>query len=137
MAFSLLLFGSLQVEARYHRLQFIAEYSNPQRALECLQRALKLADACTSSNPSDVRLFVDLLDQYLFFFEHNNPVISDAYIAGLISLIREHLQSVGASSNATAAWDAREQFQEIVRYIKRKKEDNLTKDRFSSIHVDF
>ena len=35
-------------------------YQNPQRALECLQRALKLADASTTASASCVYLFVDL-----------------------------------------------------------------------------
>lgn len=42
--------------------------------LECLQRALKIADACMSSSVH-VQLFVDILNEYLYFFEHKNPAV--------------------------------------------------------------
>jgi vacuolar protein sorting-associated protein 35 len=74
-------------------------YSNAQRALECLQRALKLADACTTSNPDHVQLFVDLLEHYLFFFEKKNPLIQHGYITGLVALIKEHLNNLSLASS--------------------------------------
>ena len=109
------------------------KYSNAQRALECLQRSLKLADACTSANPSHVKLFVDLLDHYVFFFEKKNPVISHAYITGLVSLIKEHLGNLGDSTGVS---EAKAQFVEVVRYIKRKKSEEATAELFGQIQVD-
>lgn len=94
------------------------KYSNPQRALECLQRCLKLADACTNSNPAHVTLFVDLLEHYVFFFEKGNPSVAHTYISGLIALIKEHLNSLVGSESLS---EAKEHFQEIIRYILRKK----------------
>jgi vacuolar protein sorting-associated protein 35 len=112
-------------------------YSNPQRALECLQRSLKLADACTSANPSNLGLFVDLLEHYVYFFEKKNPVIKSAYITGLIALIKEHvtnLSSFGGDSSAVS--DSKAQFLEVVRYIKQKKTEGTTAEMFASIRVD-
>lgn len=49
-------------------------YRDDKRVLECLQRALKIADACMSSSVH-VQLFVDILNEYLYFFEHKNPAV--------------------------------------------------------------
>lgn len=114
-------------------------YRNAQRALECLQRSLKLADACTSSNPEDIHLFVDLLDHYVHFFEKKCPLITHAYVSGLVALIKEHLGNAGESMgnvNPLILKDAREQYFEIVRFIKQKKEDPETAEHFSPVNVD-
>jgi vacuolar protein sorting-associated protein 35 len=113
-------------------------YRNAQRALECLQRALKLADACTSANPEDIYLFVDLLDHYVFFFEKKCPVISHAYITGLVALIREHVSNLGGSLGVAnpVIRDAREQYLDIVRSIKAKKEDPETAEQFAPVNTD-
>jgi vacuolar protein sorting-associated protein 35 len=102
--------------------------------LECLQRALKLADACTNANPADLRLFVSLLEDYLYFFEKNNPSITGKYITGLVALVQEHAGNrlVGDTS---AVGEARAHFLEIVRFIKRKKDNPETSDKFSNIDV--
>lgn len=113
-------------------------YSNPQRGLECLQRALKLADACTSSNPANVQLFVDLLEHYLFFFEKQHPSITGNYITGLVALIKEHTDNLanfgGVEANAVA--DAKAHFLEIVRHIKAMKEKTEFTERFAAIDVN-
>jgi vacuolar protein sorting-associated protein 35 len=105
-------------------------YSNPPRSLECLQRALKLADACTNTNPVHVQLFVDLLEHYLFFFEKKHPSISGNYITGLVALIKEHTDNLGHSVS-----DAKAHFVQIVAHIKSLKEKEDSKERFSSIDV--
>lgn len=112
-------------------------YSNAQRALECLQRSLKLADACTSANPSNVQLFVDLLEHYLFFFENKNPVITHNYITGLLALIKEHLSNLQSfQGDSGVVTEAKVQFLEVVRFIKQKKSENATAELFAPIQVD-
>jgi len=112
-------------------------YSNPQRALECLQRSLKLADSCTSSNPSNVQLFVDLLEHYLFFFENKNPVITHNYITGLLALIKEHLGNLESSFQGdSGVFEAKGQFLEVIQYIKQKKADDSTAEMFDPVQVD-
>jgi len=112
-------------------------YTNPQRTLECLQRSLKLADASAMSAPSNVTLFVDLLENYVYFYEENNPVITEAYVTGLVALIREHLESfnelVGADASAVA--EAKTHFVQVVDYIERKQTDDKTAERFARIDV--
>ena len=45
-----------------HFPQLGDERGSGVRVLECLQRALKIADACASSSSFQVSLFVDILD---------------------------------------------------------------------------
>jgi vacuolar protein sorting-associated protein 35 len=108
-------------------------YSNPQRGLECLQRALKLADACTTANPANLGLFVDLLEHYLYFFEKNNPLITGNYITGLVALIKEHSDNLGHLGGAVG--EAKEHFLHIVRHIKAMKEKSESAERFANIDV--
>jgi vacuolar protein sorting-associated protein 35 len=110
-----------------------SKYSNPQRALECLQRSLKLADACTTVDPACVTLFVELLEHYLYFFEKKNPLITHAYISGLIALINEHLNSLNAIGNDK---EAKAHFIEVIRTIKKKKMDSSeVSEMFSHIQI--
>lgn len=115
-----------------------ASFINPQRALECLQRSLKLADASTAANPSHVGLFVELLEHYLFFFEKKNPLITHNYISGLVALIKEHFNNLVPSfeGDTRAISDAKGQFQEVIRYIRKKKTDEPSSELFSAIQVD-
>jgi vacuolar protein sorting-associated protein 35 len=105
-----------------------------------LQRALKLADASTTASAAYVYLFVDLLDHYVYFFEKGNPSITEKYVAGLAALIKEHLNTLTpmASGDAAAINDAKAQFDEILRYIQRKREsgDAAVAERFSLIQCD-
>jgi len=112
-----------------------AMYQNPQRVLECLQRSLKIADACTMQSPSNIVLFVDLLDQYVYFYEKECPLIQHKYISGLIALIKEHLGSMNplSSSDVAAIESAKAHFNGIIKYVLRKKQDEESKDRFSLI----
>mmetsp|Transcript_13212 Transcript_13212/g.15359 ORF Transcript_13212/g.15359 Transcript_13212/m.15359 type:complete len:384 (+) Transcript_13212:1-1152(+) len=94
-------------------------YQNPQRALECLQRALKIADMCATSNPSNLQLFVDIFDLYVYFFENSNPVITDKFLSGLIALVNEHITTIGSLNSVIQG--TKESFTQTVRYIERKK----------------
>mmetsp|Transcript_8088 Transcript_8088/g.20281 ORF Transcript_8088/g.20281 Transcript_8088/m.20281 type:complete len:1509 (-) Transcript_8088:100-4626(-) len=111
-------------------------YSNPQRCLECLQRALKLADACTTANPANVQLFVELFELYLYFFEKKNPKVTANYITGIAALIKEHTNTLGQFGGDTPVGAARAHFVEIVRYIKRtQSKDGEKGDQFKGIDV--
>jgi vacuolar protein sorting-associated protein 35 len=112
----------------------LSPYQNPQRALECLQRSLKLADACTTANSMYISLFVDLLEHYLYFFEKKNALITPAYISGLVALIQEHLSHRNAV--VPNEKDIQAHFTEVVRYIKQRKADSEVADLFSMVQID-
>lgn len=49
---------------------FKHEYKNGKRVLECLQKALKIADTCMDSS-MNVHLFIEILNEFLYYFENN------------------------------------------------------------------
>mmetsp|Transcript_3728 Transcript_3728/g.8220 ORF Transcript_3728/g.8220 Transcript_3728/m.8220 type:complete len:1386 (+) Transcript_3728:131-4288(+) len=106
-------------------------YRNPQRVLECLQRGLKIADACSMSSSSNVQLFVEILDYYVYYYGIGNPAITDKFVSGLIALINEHFDSIG-SSTATIA-ETRAHYGQILDQIKKKKMEEGSKERFGLI----
>jgi len=50
-------------------------YRDGKRVLECLQRALRVADACMDAAVS-VELFVEILNQYVYYFDQENEAVS-------------------------------------------------------------
>ena len=48
---------------------------NGKRALECLQKALKIADSCMDA-VTNVQLFVEILNRYIFYYEKGNDAVS-------------------------------------------------------------
>ncbi|KAL7452951.1 hypothetical protein ACHAWC_004663 [Mediolabrus comicus] len=107
-------------------------YHNPQRVLECLQRGLKIADACSRQSSSNIQLFVEILDYYVYYYEVGNPAITDKFVSGLIALIKEHLESVGGTSS-TAVAETKTHYGQIVDLIMKKKSEKETAERFGVI----
>ncbi|KAI9483790.1 MAG: vacuolar protein sorting-associated protein 35 [Benjaminiella poitrasii] len=65
-------------------------FRDGKRALECLQKALKIADSCM--NPvTNVELFVEILNRYIYYFEKGNEAVTVKYLNGLIDLIHTNL----------------------------------------------
>ena len=54
------------------------------------------ADACMTSAQPPIWLFVEILDHYLAHLEAGNPLITPKYIAGLVALITEHVETMEA-----------------------------------------
>lgn len=50
-------------------------YKDGKRVLECLQRALRVADACMDSAVS-VELFVEILNRYVYYFDRQCEAVS-------------------------------------------------------------
>ncbi|OTB06574.1 hypothetical protein M426DRAFT_112711 [Hypoxylon sp. CI-4A] len=49
-------------------------YRDGKRVLECLQRALRVADSCMEQATS-IELFVEILDRYVYYFDHQNESV--------------------------------------------------------------
>lgn len=60
-------------------------YRDGKRVLECLQRALRVADACMDAAVS-VELFVEILNQYVYYFDQENEAVSLPYMLIIISI---------------------------------------------------
>ena len=65
-----------------------------RRVLECLQKSLKIADACMTSSSSPINLFVEILDHYLAHFEKKCPTTTAKFITGIVALINEHVDNM-------------------------------------------
>lgn len=57
------------------KLTVVQLYRDGKRVLECLQRALRVADACMDTAVS-VELFVEILNRYVYYFDQQNETVS-------------------------------------------------------------
>lgn len=72
-----------------------ASVRDGKRVLECLQRALRVADACMDV-AVQVQLFVEILNRYIYYFDHGNAEITVKYINGLVEVIQNNFNDDGA-----------------------------------------
>lgn len=86
-----------------------------KRVLACLQRSLKIANACMGQQ---VHLFVEILNQYLHFYERRCPSITVKYLKGLLSLIEEHVRTL---DNSEASRLAKTHYENTLAHIKIKQ----------------
>ena len=84
------------------------------------------------SSSSNVQLFVEILDYYVYYYEIENPCITDKFVSGLIALINEHFESIGVTGSTSIA-ETRAFYEQILDQIKRKKTKDGTKERFGLI----
>lgn len=107
--------------------------------MECLQRALRVADACMDTAVS-VELFVEILNRYVYYFDQQNEAVSsnnmlalkrDAnsgfkvttkYLNGLIELIHSNLQT--NQESATIEMPKRH-FQRTIEYIASREYEGV------------
>ena len=59
----------------FAQLTCLQLYRDGKRVLECLQRALRVADACMDTAVS-VELFVEILNRYVYYFDQQNETVS-------------------------------------------------------------
>lgn len=52
-------------------------YRDGKRVLECLQRALRVADACMDAAVS-IELFVEILNRYVYHFDQQNEAVRES-----------------------------------------------------------
>lgn len=105
------------------------KYEDTRRVLECLQRCLKIADACMGDH---TQLFVEVLNSYLYFFEHGCPTITPKYIAGLIALIKAN-NANDADGDAAAHTDTF--FANTLDHIRSLKNDPKMKELLQGVEV--
>jgi len=109
-----------------------APFRNGKRVLECLQRALKIADACKANN-AHVGLFVEILDAYLYHFEQENEHVVPGFVTSLLQLIEQQLgdhSDMAAGSDTAPVAAVRAHYQNTRRALAEKKERS---ERFREI----
>ncbi|KAK9856067.1 uncharacterized protein MYU51_001903 [Penicillium brevicompactum] len=101
-------------------------YRDGKRVLECLQRALRVADACMDTGVS-VELFVEILNRYVYYFDQQNETVTTKYLNGLIELIHSNLQSSEEDSNASLDAPKRH-FERTLEYIRSREYEGIITD---------
>ncbi|KAA8913699.1 hypothetical protein TRICI_003130 [Trichomonascus ciferrii] len=93
-------------------------FKDEERVLECLQRALRVADGCMDVAVS-VELFVEILNRYLYFFDRGSKTVTVKYINGLIDLIQTNLSN---NSDGGISDSPRKHFERTLEYITNQKQ---------------
>jgi len=97
------------------------ELRDGKRVLECLQKSIRIADACMGMDSTvNVHLFVEILNHYIYYYEHNNQSIQTKYLTGLIDLIQTNLANTEAGDNLE---HIHRHFQNTLAHIKQCKEN--------------
>jgi vacuolar protein sorting-associated protein 35 len=96
-------------------------YRDGKRVLECLQRALRVADACMDTAVS-VELFVEILNRYVYYFDQQNEAVTTKYLNGLIELIHSYLQT---NQESAAIEMPKRHFQRTLEYIASREYEGV------------
>ncbi|KAG8626688.1 hypothetical protein KVT40_005633 [Elsinoe batatas] len=96
-------------------------YRDGKRVLECLQRALRVADACMDTAVS-VELFVEILNRYVYYFDQENEAVTTKYLNGLIELIHSNLNT---NENPSGLESPRKHFQRTLEYIASREYEGV------------
>jgi vacuolar protein sorting-associated protein 35 len=96
-------------------------YRDGKRVLECLQRALRVADACMDTAVS-VELFVEILNRYVYYFDQENDAVTTKYINGLIELIQSNLNT---TENVSGLDSPRKHFERTLQYIEAREYEGV------------
>ncbi|KDN59850.1 putative vacuolar protein sorting-associated protein 35 [Colletotrichum sublineola] len=97
-------------------------YRDGKRVLECLQRALRVADSCMETATS-IELFVEILDRYVYYFEQQNAAVTTKYLNGLIELIHSNL--AGNQQDSASVENSKRHFYHILESIKGRQYEDV------------
>ncbi|KAK0726477.1 vacuolar protein sorting-associated protein 35 [Apiosordaria backusii] len=86
--------------------------------LECLQRALRVADSCMETATS-IELFVEILDRYVYYFDQKNESVTTKYLNGLIELIHSNL--AGNQQDSASVDASKKHFLQTLEIIRSKE----------------
>ncbi|KAL2261179.1 hypothetical protein VTK26DRAFT_4613 [Humicola hyalothermophila] len=97
-------------------------YRDGKRVLECLQRALRVADSCMETATS-IELFVEILDRYVYYFDQKNESVTTKYLNGLIELIHSNL--AGTQQDSPSVEASRKHFMQTLEMIQSKEYEGV------------
>lgn len=109
------------------------QFKDSKRVLECLQKALRVADSCMDPYLS-LKLFIEILNRSLIFniYVDDNLVIDSKYINGLIELIKTNIENLKSDELDTFDEDnkearlfkqSRDFFERTFEYIREEQEE--------------
>lgn len=115
-----------------------ALYRDAKRVLECLQKALRVADSCMDPYLL-LKLFIEILNRCLVFSIYGNGLVDSRYINGLIDLIRTNLSNFKDDSTRDADDQEAKLLRQIEQFFDRTllyvAEQQQSDDRFHDIVV--
>ncbi|KAH7350159.1 vacuolar protein sorting-associated protein [Plectosphaerella cucumerina] len=97
-------------------------YRDGKRVLECLQRALRVADSCMETAAS-IELFVEILDRYVYYFDQQNEAVTTKYLNGLIELIHSNL--AGNQQDSASIENSKRHFHSTLENIKSRQYEGV------------
>ncbi|KAK4150060.1 vacuolar protein sorting-associated protein 35 [Chaetomidium leptoderma] len=97
-------------------------YRDGKRVLECLQRALRVADSCMETATS-IELFVEILDRYVYYFDQKNESVTTKYLNGLIELIHSNL--AGNQQDSASVEASRKHFMQTLDMMRSKEYEGI------------
>ncbi|KAJ4257408.1 retromer complex subunit Vps35 [Fusarium torreyae] len=97
-------------------------YRDGKRVLECLQRALRVADSCMETATS-IELFVEILDRYVYYFDQQNESVTTKYLNGLIELIHSNL--AGNQQDSASVENSRRHFNQTLENIRSRQYEGI------------
>lgn len=113
-------------------------YRDAKRVLECLQKALRVADSCMDPYLL-LKLFVEILNRCLIFSVYGNWLVDLRYINGLIDLIRTNLANFKDDSTRDEDEQETKLLGQIEQFFERTlvyvAEQQELEDRFTDIIV--
>jgi len=101
-------------------------FGDGKRSLECLQKSLRIADACVASS-SHVSLFIEILNRYIFFFDKGCEKVTAQYVSGLIALINEHLGQMDEDFDPNIKTNLEAFYKSTIEHVKAKAKLNPEK----------
>ncbi|OBZ78573.1 Vacuolar protein sorting-associated protein 35 [Grifola frondosa] len=66
-----------------------------KRVLECLQKALRIANSATEEIMT-VQLYCDTLDQYLYYLDRGAPAVTPKFVNSLVELITSSIDNIAS-----------------------------------------
>lgn len=99
--------------------------------MDCLKRAIKIADICMSQG-KNLYLFANILNKFIYYYSIEADFISAEDINNLIDLIKEHIDSAQQSGD--------DQIKETLKYFKNTKDavrarQNDQTPRYKAINI--
>eukprot|EP00931_Biecheleriopsis_adriatica_P037583 TRINITY_DN21546_c0_g1_i1.p1 TRINITY_DN21546_c0_g1~~TRINITY_DN21546_c0_g1_i1.p1 ORF type:complete len:826 (-),score=207.57 TRINITY_DN21546_c0_g1_i1:104-2581(-) len=105
-----------------------------KRVRECLERCLKTCEAIVQSDSSQVGLWVELLDRYIYYFEADCEEVGLNFIQSLLQICMEHVTfAIEDAQSAAEGKKAKQHLQATVSYLKKMKQSEDTAAKFAEL----
>lgn len=99
-------------------------FLDDQRVLECLQRSLKMSEQVNDAL-LNASIRIDILNRYLYFFDHKNSKINGKYISGMADLTNTVFTKGSEDSDSVQTY-----LRNTLAYIQMKKKDPATEEQY-------